>query len=316
MSDVWPGLSLDSKYIHRGGWTNWNENLFDGGRITTSKQAADLLMVFIGIFLVLMEAGLCSLITFGIFLWHRRDKVGRRSRDALWHQGQTVLRNSGDFMSIAGKYIALWQAYGWKKPQVALRVAPVVVLGVLTSGVFLLALPFLTTFVMLNEDGNEVLIKSKQCGLWEIETDKVTARRTTESSIRWTTAMQYVDSCYEASGDSGLCDNFLYKRKLEWDKSSVTCPFDDSACLGDDLPARKIMTKVLDTHWDLGLNAPPKDRVQFRRSATCSPIDLSGDLAEILEGDDGSETMYLYLGAEGDDVQTFWSNLEKQTAMP
>lgn len=313
MSNIWPGLSLDSRYIHKGGWTNWNEHLFDGGRITTSKQAADLLMVFIGIFFVLMEAGLCSLVTFALFLYHRRDKAKHRSRDALWHQTQTVLRNSGDFLSIGGKYLTLWRTYGWK---VILRAMPTVIFALITSGVFLVALPFITTFVMLHEEGNEVLIKSSECGLWNVDKldDTVSGGgKSTEASIRWNTAMQYVDSCYEGSEDSGLCDNFLIKRKLQRvSPTKEKCPFDESICFNhDEKPALNLATEELDSHWDLGLNAPLGDRVKFRRHTTCAPLWIQ-DRSEFIDG-----MMYVALGntsEESDD--TFWASQTNQNAIP
>lgn len=329
MSKIWPGLSIDSKYIYQGGWTNWNEYYLDGGRITTTKQSADLLMIFTGILFVFMEAGLCSLATFVLFLpskWSCRQnssKAGPSNRDALWHQKRTVLRNSGTFWDVASHYLSLWLNHGWSKRSVVLQTLPTIASAFTLSLAFLIALPFLTTFFMLHEDGNEVLIKSSNCGLFgpsENDPEKIAHN---EMSSRWHTAIQYVDSCYETDADSGLCDNLFVNRTLGWKMSEAECPFDDSVCFfKGESPAMRMETAKLDSHYDLGLNAPSGDRIKFQRNATCSPIDLSSsrsanrnrtDLDLVPEYD---PIMVAYLGKNQDYNWTYWSSYYSRAPIP
>lgn len=298
MSERWPAFSLNSTYIYTGSWTNWNDEYANGGRITTTKKAADLIMIFTGILFVFMESGLCSLVAFALFWYHGRRQplapsddtadpalasvLGNRTRklrDSVWHQRQTVLRNSEDFLSIAGRSISIWLAYRRLKPRLTSRVLRTALLAFVTSCLFLVALPFLTAFVMLHEEGNEVLIRSDGCGLYDTPKGSNATDhelRTEDVTSRWHTAIQYVDACYAIDTPSELCDNYFVKRKLKSNQDPVECPFEKAVCLGEkDKPGVRIRTADLDSHTDLGLNAEPGDRIQFNREAKCVPIDLS-----------------------------------------
>jgi hypothetical protein len=329
MSKIWPGLSIDSKYIHQGGWTNRNEYYLDGGRITTTKQTADLLMIFIGILFVFMEAGLCSLVTFALFSQHRWSlrrgnalNPKRKRRDALWHQKRTILRNSKTFWEVATSYLSLSFTYGWSKHGVLLRTLPAILSAFVLSMVFLIALPFLTTFVMLHEEGNQVLITSPDCGIWGPD-EYVSGKFATEQATRWNTAVQYVDSCYETNADSGLCDNLFVNRTLGWKMEEVGCPFDSICIQHKEHPAVRLETEQVDSHYHLGLNAPPHDRIQFRRNVMCSPINLDPPRTVDMTGEDlglewlGNETlMVAKLGNHENNNWTFYASHKQRTPIP
>jgi hypothetical protein len=336
MAAQWPAFSISSNYVHRGAWTNWNDDYANGGRLTTSKEAADLLMIFAGILFVFMESGLCSLVTFALFWYHGQQHPATRSiittdaesaltpnratkhlRDAVWHQRQTALRNSGDFLSIVKRYTSIWHAYRSYKPRLSSRVLRTAIFSLLAAGIFLVALPFLTTFVLLHERGNEVLIQSDRCGLYDTpkEPNKTeSVIRTADVTHRWYMAMQYADACYAIDTPSELCDNYFVKRKLATNKTDVPCPFEEEACLAmTDQPAVRVTTRELDSHKDLGLNAEHSDRIRFDRNVTCAPIDLRGKFAE---WDSDNMTMAARLGPVDDDHNdTFWGSFKRSTGL-
>lgn len=326
MAARWLAFSINSTYVHRGAWTNWNDDYANGGRLTTSKEAADLLMIFAGILFVFMESGLCSLVTFALFWYHGRQRpstpsiitmdaesvlapnIGTKHLcDAVWHQRQTALRNSGDFFSIVRRYTSIWHAYRTHKPRLSSRVLRTAFFALLAAGTFLVALPFLTTFVLLHERGNEVIIHSDRCGLYDTpkEPNKTeSVIRTADVTHRWYMAMQYADACYAVTTPSELCDNYFVKRKLATNKNNVPCPFEEEVCLAmTDQPAVRVTTRELDSHKDLGLNAEHSDRIKFDRNVTCAPIDLTGRFAH---WDDDEGLMAIRLGPVVGYNGTFW----------
>lgn len=313
MSIFFSGVNIDHELIHTGGWTNWNDGYLNGGRITLTKTHSELIMIFAGILLVFIEAGVCSLVAFSLFLYHARANPSSpegRKADALWHQRQTALRNSGDFRAIMGTYTSLWLAYGWKKPIVALQTLPTTLVALLFTGLFLVALPFLTAFFLLDEQGNEMLLRSPNCKTYN-STYQISkpGRSDVELSSQWTTAAQYVDSCYTNSYASDHCDNFLVQRRLEWNSTEAECPFDRTICLGNATVQMK--TKLLDSHKDLGLNAPRDGRVGFRRITTCSPVDVQAR-TNITKGALGDEVTYVYFGSfQGRNVTYFTSSWQQ-----
>lgn len=60
-------------------------------------------------------------------------------------------------------------------------------------------------------------------------------------------------------------------------------------------------TGYLDSHLDLGMNTPPRDRVQIRRKTTCAPLVTEGYTRTVkYDGSDANYTQYLY-GPGGSD---------------
>ncbi|KAH8590047.1 hypothetical protein B0O99DRAFT_655110 [Bisporella sp. PMI_857] len=274
-------LYVQPEHVHTRGWTNYNGNAVGGGQITMAKDTAELLNIFIGIFLVFAEAGLWDLISFWCFKFNRQLRKGSTGslRDGLFHQQQTVLRNGGSPLSIAMAYGQMWKAWGLRNPEVITRTWPLILTAMLSFIFFLVALPFITALALLDNQGVEVLIRSPNCGFWKAvftNTDTDTTASAIMTNQSWE-AVSYVDDCYESDAPSTLCDRFLPQRRLptfEW--SATPCPFDVDVCLDTDkFPAFKMQTEVLDSHKDFGINAPPNDRIKLQRTTICSPLNVT-----------------------------------------
>ncbi|RSL82415.1 hypothetical protein CEP51_005160 [Fusarium floridanum] len=274
-------LYVKPELVHRGGWRNWDSDAATGGQITMLKDDAELLSIFIGIFLVFVAAGLWTLIAYLIFQLNRRKRQqeGPGSFDALYHQQQTILRNGSSDIAIGSAFLKLWLAWG-NNPKVLKSILPIVVLALVSFGFFLIALPFITAMEMLDKQGNQVLIKSPKCGFWEPDIDGDLQGSFTVVTKQTLEAASYVDNCYETDAESALCDQFLPKRQLPILRvHNVPCPFHKSVCLpwteGGKPPAITVQTDELDSHKDFGINAPPEERIKFRRSTTCSPLNVN-----------------------------------------
>ncbi|RSL66522.1 hypothetical protein CEP54_003749 [Fusarium duplospermum] len=298
------------EFVYRGGWRNWDKDAATGGQITMLKDDAELLSIFIGIFLVFVAAGLWTLIAYLIFQLNRRKREDGSSTayDALYHQQQAILRNGSSDIAIGSAFLKLWFAWG-NSPKVLKSTLPIVVLALVSFGFFLIALPFITAMEMLDKQGNQVLIKSSKCGFWEPDLEGDSQAAFTIATKHTLEAASYVDNCYETDAGSALCDQFLANRRLPVQSvRNIPCPFHESVCLpwteGGKNPAITIQTDELDSHKDFGINSPPGERVKMRRSTTCSPLDVK-KFSKVEERMDNENFTGVYFGPTGQTSYTY-----------
>jgi hypothetical protein len=93
----------------------------------------------------------------------------------------------------------------------------------------------------------------------------------------------YAQSCYNASNDSPTYCSFQ-KPYLFWTKNvDSPCLFKPSIC-SNQTWSRSITldSGLIDSQDDLGLNAPPGDRLSYRRVMSCAP--LNNDEQYLIEG--------------------------------
>lgn len=170
--------------------------------------------------------------------------------------------------------------YYWRRKIGCLRLTRrfAVLLGlsiVLASG---LPLGALFSSRISNSMGTDVLISSQNCGYlyWEhgISTADenslldYTNRQKVETSA-------YAQSCYEGRATILKCATFAQERVQAKVSRNTSCPFDPEICLlgNENL---SIDTGYIDSHNDLGLNTPPKDRFRYRRVMACAPLRTEG----------------------------------------
>ncbi|KAJ4159339.1 uncharacterized protein LMH87_008244 [Akanthomyces muscarius] len=262
---------IDDVDVNKGLWTNWNGNELTGSRKTMAKDTADLLNIFLGIFIVFVEAAFWGYISLALFLRNRRH-----GRDALHHQLQAVFRNVG---SSLGTFTTLlrfsWKVWGlracWRRTRLPALAA------FLCLGFFAGAMPFILAMAMLDSQGVEVLVRNMEnCGFWfaTFTTSGTTAATLLVNQTQ--EAVSYVDLCYNRDTPSNACDYHLAQRRLPMLAIiAVPCPFSADVCLSKGpYPAVQWQTDQLDSHVDFGINARPKDRMLLQRTTVCAPLDV------------------------------------------
>jgi hypothetical protein len=308
------------EHVHIGEWINWNDDDWGGGRITMAKDTAELFNIFLGIFIIFVQAGLWVLVTFVCFQCNRQRRKGTASshcRDGLFHQQQTILRNGVSPISMATAYFQMWSVWGWRNAEVIKRTWPLILAAAVSFAFFVVALPFITALAMLDNQGDEILIRSPNCGFWEAPFDSYKDIGSTDLVNGSWIGAAYVDSCYNSDAPSVLCDRFLPQRRLrtfEW--SNTACPFDEDLCLARDSSAAAftLQTDVLDSHKDFGINAPPDDRIKLQRTTTCAPLDVSR-FSNITPGELRGEAIAgVYFGPRPPYKYTFGVSNYKQVA--
>lgn len=94
-------------------------------------------------------------------------------------------------------------------------------------------------------------------------------------------AASYAKACYSGSQDPLACSKFPVP-SISWTSDgNATCPFESGTCLYGDTAAFQAVSKQIDSHHDLGINAPPAGRILLEKTTTCAPLHTKG-FAEIV----------------------------------
>lgn len=266
------GSGADYHHIHLGFWTNWSYGRVQGATITLGHQNGNLLIAFLAIFVAATGKSFWRI---GCFVIHRLHS-STTPEDGLYHQRQAILRNSSSAEDGAWQLAnAVWV---WKRNarRPHLRLFPIIAFALLVSGSFGIASIFSSH--VTSDTGNEVLISGSNCGPLHSGTDDVDAELTIlEPYLAQgaTSHLNYALQCYTDALNSEDCSQYVKPRLPITLHTNASCPFADNMCKSrsDNII---LDTGYLDSHNDLGINAPPKDRFQLRFVHQCAPVVTEG----------------------------------------
>ena len=261
---------LSQSTIYKGVWINWSKGQVKGATLTTSTTTGAILVALLALFIQFTGSRLWRILRFTL----HQIRVSKGPQDGLYYQQQVILRN----FSPADAATSLMQV-GWacrsKIRNSATRSLPLAVVASVFSITFLLAAILSAT--ASTSQGNEVLISSPYCGLVDFATSNLTAVMnvlTGYTMKSMSDSVSYARSCYHSEGTGHTwqdCSTFPVPR-LPSTQTNASCPFDGDICKA---PAIQLDTGLMDSDLSFGVNAPPKDRIGFRRVTTCAPIEVS-----------------------------------------
>jgi hypothetical protein len=186
------------------------------------------------------------------------------AQDAIYHQRQVIFRNSNS--SGAGLYQLLRMLWAWRRHRSDRaspfkRIFPSILLGFFTLSAFIVAGIF-SSRVATSTIG-EVLVSSLNCGFG--------GRALSLSHIE--SIYNYAQACYGINTFTKDCTAYM-RQSLPFNITRGTaCPF-----AGQDIICRnvsgniRIDTGFINSHFDLGINAPPENRFLLRLVTECAPL--------------------------------------------
>ncbi|KAM0405885.1 hypothetical protein ACHAPZ_002635 [Fusarium culmorum] len=254
--------------IYTGSWTDWSRGRVLGATLTLSSKDASLLLAFIAAFVTVVAIRLWLIIA---FTTHQFTAAGGK-HDGLYYQRQVILRNVKS--APAAAWLFIQQAWDWRgiARSSYSRTLPLALFCILYSVGFAVLAVFSS---QISDSASAYrLLRSPSCG-FQIPSEAY--QKATFDNQR---ASLYSKECY-SNTSSPMC-NMLPTRQLEWASSSVDCPFGGKVCL--DTPAFKMESKMIDTHHDLGLNNPPKNRLKYKRETICSPLNTGDAFTQYING--------------------------------
>lgn len=282
--------------VYTGFWTNWSYGTVFGSTLTLSRSNSDLLIAFLAFFVTIISSSVWSILCFTSHFWLSSPTP----RDALYHQRQAVLHNNSGPVRTAYVLISLW--YQWRKSsKVAPRIAPLLSISVLLAVGFAAAAGFSSRL----GQGSEVLLLGSNCTMFNSSTSILDMTWVAEHMQN---SAAHAQQCYANFSTSPLgsgCTNSRFvKQQIPVSvDANAACPFDPSLCAVNS--SNLILdTNLIDTHIHLGLNAPPNERLQFRRVLECAPLTTLG-YSETVGLSTNQSVSHYYYGPSGPENYTY-----------
>lgn len=270
--------------IYQGFWTNWSYGPIFGRILTISRQNADLVIAFTGVFVTFV----------GVRFWRILSLACHRffssscPQGALYHQRQAILRNSPSADSAFITFVGVCWAWRHTSERVFRRLYVLFLLSVLCSATFIIAGGFSSR--ISTSVGTEVLLRGSACGSLllgsisgpDVENAVAAAGAWKSQTIK--NAFNYATQCYDSSPSSPgtSCLTFVRPQLPGKENKSAACPFQDSVCR--DTSANLLLDSgYMDSHLDFGLNTPPDQRILIRNVLHCAPLATDGNMINMTD---------------------------------
>lgn len=279
--------------IYTGVWVNWSRGRIFGATITLTSRDGTLVVAFLALFVSVGGTSFWRIVCFGLHHLYSTEAP----RNALHHQRQTILRNSTN--ATYGLSTMIQTLWAWRRNnkirRLYRRILPLSAITMLIIVIFATASTFSSKIA--SAMGCEVLVSSKNCGTLypgDSDSEELTKSFYPNAATEIVAAANYAQQCYSAKTTSETCRQYIKLRLPTVVVRHATCPFRSDMCK---LENENIVfdTGYLDSHSDLGINAPLQDRVTFRRVTSCAPLVTEG-FTESIRGIDweSNYTRYLY----------------------
>lgn len=265
--------------IYLGFWTNWSYGKVLGSTLTLSKNNGLLLTAFLALYVRVAGGHLWNIVCFIIFL----SRSSSEPRSGLFHQQQALLRSKPSDLAFA------WQSFRisweWRKVtrRAMIKSLPLTLLTLLYTMCF--AAAGILSSRVTSTSLSEVLLKEVSCGsfsdLYLHHNYSTPAEMAAAANYgvrvrrNFKAGSMLGRSCYGTSPYNVSfqdCD-VLGRQQIQWTNESTLCPFGGDICKTS---AIRFDTGPIDSHLQLGINAPREDRVSYQRIMECAPLKTSG----------------------------------------
>lgn len=262
--------------VHLGFWTEWGQGRINGATLTLTRRDGGFLMSFVAIFIALSGKSLWRICCFII----HRSLSTTLPQDGLHHQRQAILRNAdtpeGGAWKLAEALIA-WRKHA-RRP--ILRLLPLALLAFVTFTALLIGGIFSSR--VATDGGSEVLLTGKRCGpatsanvTTQADSDKYFDWQIPYTAARATAYSNYAMQCYTDAKNSDDCHLYVKPSISTNITKRASCPFAEEMCKskGENII---VDSGFINSHHDLGINAPAEERFDLRLLYNCAPISSEG----------------------------------------
>ncbi|PYH79582.1 hypothetical protein BO82DRAFT_385077 [Aspergillus uvarum CBS 121591] len=279
-------------YTYTGVWINWSEGAIRGATLTLSQTNSGILSAFLAILVSLAGSLFWSILSFTL---HQTGTTAPdRRRDALHYQRQVILRNKGAAAAAwalltlpfeTGRTASKFRAVGRSLPLALLPILVLILFGV--SGLF--------TSYITKAAGKSTLIIGPGCGGYSFNATDVTVSNTKSLQDTYDAAT-YVRRCYQEDANELDCSTYIRPSLPFTTNPNASCPYDPNLCADGGNAALQMDTGLLDSHGDFGINAPPHNRIKYRRVTTCAPVKHGSGLGSVQNDSTWGQIVYINAG--------------------
>ncbi|KAF2671913.1 hypothetical protein BT63DRAFT_422430 [Microthyrium microscopicum] len=281
LTDVLPWLGTP---FYVGAWTNWDHGAVMGRTITMPNDAARFLQSFMTAFVVLVGLKSWGMVR---YLFHQGSST-QEQMDGLHHQRQAIFRASASPKSTLLHVLKLswkWRhnADGSIRRQLFFTFFSIIYI------LIWIGLTHATAALFDTKNMVDVLIRPGVCGFTNpsyypnsTNNANYTTWLANERSI-YQSAESMVVSCYshklgiDASASDSCGVYGLPTLPTTITQGDVVCPFSNATmCRDGNTGVFHMETGLLNSHYDLYINAPTANRVDYRKFSTCSRVSQDG----------------------------------------
>lgn len=264
-----------------------------GATLTLRRIEGNYLLAFTSLFITIVSGCFWSIARRSL---HRFYSTSTPS-DTIHHQQQAVFRNSSS--AFESFQILCSLAWAWRHRVNAKRSLLRLVPGSLAAAFVVIAFGIASGFSsqISSSVGSQVLIDGENCSLYNSQADDPDLGGYT--SFPYLAGLvsnyaNYAKQCYSTDFSSGVfdCTRFVKPRLPSTVDSQAPCPFEPGLCRSNNSNIR-LDTGYIDTHKDLGMNAPESERILFRTVLSCAPLSTAGYSTNITT-ETGNYTIYNY----------------------
>jgi hypothetical protein len=250
----------------------WNE-LTGVLTLTLNERYAGFLSAALVIFVGFVAGQAWNIVSFVV----HQIRADRNDRGVFEQQVQAILRNGNGHAHAA--WLTVRIVLGWRRHigfTAALRRAfPVMLITLCSVAAWFTAQLF--TSRIWSTAGDQFLLQNVVCGYHrfnQINSFNVEQQKMwfTHWRDRLEAASTYERQCYTGVADLADCLT-LPTRWLNWTTQDATCPFEDPGlCIKANNTPVRLDTGYINSNNHLGINAPVRDRIEYRKVMTCSPM--------------------------------------------
>lgn len=216
---------------------------------------------------LMLDAGTAHLWHLLSFAYHQARANGRPA-DALFRQQQTLLRTLPTSSSVVADTLKLWWAWRKKTDRPFLRSVVLIALALLFTIATLAASIF--SSLVVTGGSIDILVDSPFCG--RVNSNPLRGRAYALDNDQ--SAPGYAANCYLNGFLPSSCDVFM-QPNIPLTTRDAPCPFKNATfCATQE--AFNVDSGLIDVGQTFGLNVAAKDRVQYRKSTTCTVFPMEG----------------------------------------
>lgn len=288
-------MSTNETQIYYGLWNNHDDSFPFSLTLTVPTRTGNYIIAALSALVAWAGISFYGIVAY--FL--HQHLAARKSKDVLDLQLQVLFRSESGALESAFEGIKLYWAWKNIAKRVWRRIIPFSILAAAVWSGFIIASVLVANVASDGYGDVFVVAVPEYCGdlsfgmgnmtLDEIKTadndpilraSKSAQDTWSQNNLKW--ARAYSEAHYGITNLGGTASPPASRAKkltLPYASKDVECPWTlDTRCLGAgnvDGPAVNLDTGLLDSHADLGINAPSHERIQVRKSATCAVVDTN-----------------------------------------
>lgn len=283
--------------VYTGVWTNWSHGVVHGWTLTLEQQYGTYLAAFLAVYVSFAGGAFWRLISF--IIHQRRAAKPSTTHGLLHYQIQVLFRNSGT--GVVGAAAAFASLGLRQRGTLSSLLGCLVFAGLAMTTALSFAVASLFTSAVTRVPGNTTIILGPACGGYNLTGTDLpeTLPQITQKTLADTyDAAAYVRQCYQQNATGMACGTYVQQMLSYTTNDSAICPFSAGMCVPNDKSAYSMDSGYINSHYDLGINAIPENRILYRKVSTCAPI-YASDFGVLENESTVGETIYMYAGNVG-----------------